>query len=301
MKIVYLGNFNISHSVETSVAAALTCLGNEVVKIQSDAISFFSALLNRITSEDPDLVLFSKAPVPNCGILIKRLRQLDITTACWHWDLYHGCMGRESEVWPQHDCDFMFTTDGGNSVKFQTGDTLEFWLPSAVNHLEAVAQPPDYQYDVGFVGHRNSKFQPGREELVDFLEGQYGDAFCYTGNTFGLKLNKWLSQVRVVVGDCHPSANGYYWSDRIYEVIGRGGFILHPEVEGLNSHFTPHLHYDTYIRGDFEGLKSKIDYYLDFPSIRSNIRDDGHKHCIEHHTYTQRCRTLLNVVRPSCH
>ena len=49
-------------------------------------------------------------------------------------------------------------------------------------------------------------------------------------------LNDLIASCKVIIGESiiHP----YYWSNRIYETIGRGGFCLHAYHEGIENEYT---------------------------------------------------------------
>lgn len=224
MKILYFGNFTRSFSTENYVAYALGRLGQEVVKIPNTQFDVWEACKHRIMQEAPDVVLFSKAPVCHTDRILDLCNGHNILSVCWHWDLYFGCGNRSNERWPQLRSDLLFSTDGGHDRKFKNAGYSHQVLRQGIHYPEAIIQPPDYQYDVGFVGH-NSEFQPGRPELIAHLSDTYGSRFSYVSNVRGLKLNKWLSQVKVVVGDSYPSDEGAYWCvDSETEVLTQRGW-----------------------------------------------------------------------------
>ena len=110
-----------------------------------------------------------------------------------------------------------------------------------------------------------------------------------------MSLNKALSEVKIVVGASYPS--NYYWSNRIYEITGRGGFILHPETFGLDEEFTDGVHYVSYRRNNFTQLQNKIQYYLENDEEREQIREAGYRHCSQNLTYTHRVQSLLTTIQ----
>jgi hypothetical protein len=297
-RILYFGKFKSLHSTENYVTYALQRLGQDVIKVEHDKISDFAGVKNLILSEYPDVVLFSKAPVANTRQILDLCVNHEILTICWQWDLYFDCQQREREQWPQFSSHLVFTSDGGHDEEFETRGINHQVLRQGIHYPEAIIQPSDYKYDVGFVGHREEKFQKGRGELVTFLERRYKKKFAYVNDVRGLRLNRWLSQVKVVVGDSYPSPR--YYSNRVYETLGRGGFLLHPETEGLEREFKRGLHLDTYDRYNRATLLSKINYYLENESIRESIRQEGHSYCRDNYTYTERCRTLLSHIGAAC-
>lgn len=295
-KILYLGKFNTSYSTEVYVSYALRRLGQTVEAIPHNELGARSSWDDYLSKHSPDVVMFSKAPVAGCRELINACKRRGIITVAWVWDLYFECGNRPEKDWPQFEADLVFTSDGGHSDDFKARGWNHCTLRQGIHFPEAVAQPPDHKFLVGFVGHKNGKFQPGRQELVQHLQTTYGDQFTHAETVRGLDLNKWLASVCVVVGDSYPTSTGGYWSNRIYEVTGRGGFMLHPDIRGLNNEFKAGLHIGTYDRGDLEDLDNKINFYASEPDVREEIRRNGHILCKTHYTYVERCRTLLNHI-----
>lgn len=60
-----------------------------------------------------------------------------------------------------------------------------------------------------------------------------------------------------MIGDSVYSPN--YWSNRVVETLGRGGFLIHREVEGLSKEYPDLV---TYEKDNYEDLKNKIKFYL---------------------------------------
>ena len=88
----------------------------------------------------------------------------------------------------------------------------------------------------------------------------------------------------------------YYWSDRVYETLGRGGFIIHPRIKGMEDDFEDKKHLVFYEFGDFEQLKREIDFYLEADDLREEIRRQGHEHVKKNHTYLNRWTTILESL-----
>jgi spore maturation protein CgeB len=102
----------------------------------------------------------------------------------------------------------------------------------------------------------------------------------------------------VVVGDtlCPGFSYPGYWSDRVYETLGRGGFLVHPRIAGLERQFTDGEHLAYYDYTDFDGLFAVIDRYLDDPAERESIRAFGHAEVHRNHLYIHRWQTILETL-----
>jgi hypothetical protein len=141
---------------------------------------------------------------------------------------------------------------------------------------------------------------PHRQELLAFLRDTYGDRFAKFGGPEGptirgRDLNDLYASAKVVVGDtlALKGRRTAYWSDRVYETIGRGGFLIMPRISKLVEEI-PDL--PTFEFGDFGELAIHVDYWLAHPEKREALRAKLQAHVREHCTYTQRSRELLEVV-----
>ena len=256
------------------------------MKTYSHGRSTYSGARWHVRQFRPNFVLFSKASKPWFSEFITWLRQQRITSVCWQWDLFWG-YGRDPI--PAFNCDYVFSTDGGHSNKWPGHHQV---LRQGIHLPEhQFYEPGDWKASVAFVG----RAMPYRRRLLKHLDENW--QCLRVTSTRCLPLNRLLSKIKIVVGD---SVNvKHYWSNRIYEITGRGGFILHPETEGLNDHFNPGVHYDTFIRDDMGDLDAKIRFYLDNESERERIRRAGFEHCGSVHTYSHRVRELLQAVGQS--
>jgi spore maturation protein CgeB len=102
----------------------------------------------------------------------------------------------------------------------------------------------------------------------------------------------------VVVGDslCPTFEKPFYWSDRATETMGRGGFLIHPYVKGMDLFFQNEEHLVYYNYGDFEDLFAKIDYYLENGLERKIIATKGMLHVRDNHTYKNRFTQILTTL-----
>ena len=128
---------------------------------------------------------------------------------------------------------------------------------------------------------------PYRSQLITFLKGRYADRFAAWGHPNptirNQDLNDLYASAKVSVGDslCKNFKHENYWSDRIYETTGRGHFIIHPYIKGLEDSFHIQGKTDrpaelvTYDFGDFEQLGRLIDRYVSLiPRARRSVTGD---------------------------
>lgn len=237
--------------------------------------------------------------------MLSTLRAKGIPTVAFHLDRWWG-LDREKRVYeePFFRCDYVFTADGGHDDEWASLDINHFWLPPAVYHAEAVDGSPQSRYrsDVAFVGswrsYGHKEWEPKRLKMLGALRRRYGRQFkCWPVKEAirGTELNDLYATVKVLVGDsCLAGNPSRYWSDRIPETTGRGGLLVHPQVEGL-SDVHPHLPTGS----DTEAMIMMIDVFLADDEARESARKKNAEHTRQNHTYKIRMQTVLDTIFPA--
>lgn len=289
MRVFYIGKFENSYRTEQYVAHALRENGCDVRCFDVVRPVNYRAMLRLIKQYRPTILLTAKAVPGFMDSLLAWCKSKGILTVCWLWDLYWGYRRTRPIQWRS---DLLFTTDGGHNHEFERAGCNHHILRQGIHAPEYKIFPPKYRYDVGFVG--GLKGHPSRRRLIRWLADNYGSRFIHHTSTRGLELNHALRKCRVIVGDSYPSSN--YWSNRIYEITGRGGFLLHPETDGLSAEFGSGKHYASYERDNYKEIAWLIEYYLHHDEDREAIRLEGWRHCGQY-TYTARAKSLLGIVR----
>jgi predicted SAM-dependent methyltransferase len=301
VRLAYVGNFSQPHCTESHVAATLEDMGHSVLRLQENE-QVAGQLSTKLA--DSDLLLWTRTWP---GYVSKSdLVGLNIPSASLHLDLYVG-LQREAglDYDPFWKTDFVFTPDG-------SPEAAEVFKRKGVNHhylkpgvLKLECKPgnfrADFAQDVVFVG--SGKYLhtewPYRKKLLDWLRNTYGDRFGKYGHPEATirnqDLNDLYASAKVVVGDslCLNFTKPYYWSDRVYETIGRGGFIIHPFIEGMQEEFKHRETIVFYEYNDWTGLKTQVDHYLEHEDERKRIQQAGQDYVREHATYHNRLKQLL--------
>ena len=322
MNIAYVGNFAPPHSTENEVRKALDKLGHDVWLCQEGERARFDELDARV--HEFDVVLWTRTkdlcdriPVVTQRRLLLDARRAGVPTVGFHLDRWWGLRehGREDSVWcePYFRCEHFFSTDGAHDVEFAAAGVNAIWMPPAVSEFECSPGTPraEWQADVGFLGsvrHYHGE-HPHRQELVAWLRDTYGDRFRqFPGDgqpgIRGADLRDLIASVKVWVGDSclAPRADGgpmrAYISDRVPEVTGRGGFLMHPWVDGI---FDDTCYDDggevvTWPMGDWPKLKQLIDYWVDADDARAEVAAAGRKRTLRNHVYTVRMAEVLAAV-----
>jgi hypothetical protein len=308
MKILYLGSFGKPYDTEKYIADSLEFLGHTVERLHVS--EYTETQIGQIAdSIKPDFILLSKGWPKGEGMgYAPFMKTLPYPKVSWFFDL----------VWPLPSCrkaliynhpifsaDITFTTDGGSQEEFRKHGINHHVLRQGIYEPEAVRGKPrdEFKYDVVFVGGSRFHGVVGwnhRKELIRFLERAYGNRFKQFGQENeneirNLELNDLYASAKVVVGDTVYSPQ--YWSNRLYESLGRGAFLIFPMVDGLEQEFEPYEHFIPYYYGQYAELKDKIEFFLAHPKERKRIQDAGFAYCKAHHTYTKRCEQLIREVK----
>jgi len=289
VRILYVGKFERPYSTENYVTWALRDQGVFVQQRAHNTLKRLSTAQDLVRIHNIDVVLFSKASVPCIRELLPWCKEQKILTVCWQWDLFFGYRTQRP---PQFKADLLLTTDGGHDAAFRKHGSNHRLLRQGIHKPEHVLYPPNYKHDVAFVGSQGG--HTSRLRLLRWLKNTYGTQFVRHRTVRGLNLNKAMAQAKIIIGDSYPSKN--YWSNRIYEIIGRGGFFMHPRVDGLSTEFTDGMHYVSYKRGDFDQLGHRIGVCLRDDDAREKVRRLGFKRCGERFTYSHRVTELLRHI-----
>lgn len=302
--ILYFGSFDLPYDTERYVADTLETLGCKVTRKTPTKVSLEE--LKELVKQEWDFILMSKGWFNFSIDLVNNTLYSSLAKRVgWFWDLGWETP-REAMIYSHHlfKANLVLTSDGGHDEKWKEHMINHKVLRQGIFEPEAVKgnYRQEYAYDVVFVGtnvHKDAFGWSHRGRLIDFLKKNYGTRFKWLGGKGqeirNAELNDLYASAKVVVGDSVNSRN--YWSNRIYETLGRGGFLIFPEVEGIETEFTPYEHFVPYTYSDFDGLKEKIDYYINHDEERNKIRDAGFEFCKKHHTYTHRCKELLELVK----
>jgi hypothetical protein len=315
MMLLYVGNFRPSWSTETYVARSFENIGELVVRLQEDEVDG-EQVLQAASRFNADWLLYTRTWGVKDGLaggwkMIEGLRRKGITTATLSLDLYWG-LNREEMIHeePMWRTDIVFTADGGRDADWKAAGVNHAWLPPAVYEGECWRGHPQEKYkaDVIFVGSFRAyhKEWPFRQELVRGLADRYGARFQHWGDARyvrGWDLNDLYASAKIVVGD--SLARPKYWSDRVPETLGRGGFLLTPEIEGMEQEgYLPRRHLLYYRRGDLGDCIARIDEtlfragtQLPLEQEREEIITGGMALVKSRHTYAHRARGMLDAIR----
>lgn len=291
MKIGFIGKFNKIYD-EEYIARSFESLGHEVMRVEENVA--LGAVLLRFKEFEPDLVLFTKLEgIEDGQRFLKILKDRGVKTASWIFDLYFD-YPREYRVDTAacFKAQYVVTTDGGHAKNWEKKGIKHLCVRQGIYKEECFMESKERKLDIVFVGSDNA-LCPERQQVIREIDKAYGDRFTWFGrkNTHEVRstaLNELYSRTKIVIGDSVYSP--YYWSNRVVETLGRGGFLIHQEVPGLKEEF-PHI--VTYERGNINDLKAKIDYYLEHEEEREDIRKKNFEWVRDTYTMDKKCKELL--------
>lgn len=309
--ITFLGNFRVDYSSETHHAKTLQSLGHKVIKLQ-ETEEKSEKILEYASKSDLFIWIHThgwKTPGRiHMSKVLERLKKSNVPTITYHLDLWFG-LKRQKDLYSDpayKDIQHFFTVDSKMADWFNQETSVHgHYLPAGIYDKEAYYRPAKkLNHEVIFVGSK--RYHPEwkyRGQLIDYLGKTYNKKFEHWGNdglgvVRGKNLNQLYASTKVVVGDtlCPNFNYPNYWSDRVYETIGRGGFIIHPYIKGMEKEFTDREHLVFYEYKNFKQLKELVDYYLVNDEEREKIRVAGHNLVKKKYTYKNRWQYILEEL-----
>ena len=277
---------------EGAITHALESLGHDVHRLRES--KGHKAYLLKV-----DMILFHKWQD------VSTLKSLDIPKVFWYFDLVDcndltlqsRCAVRRAwmkDILPH--VDLGFCTDGdwvdGRHIS-TTGVTRKLrWLPQGVDErMLAVSPSKGRSIPLLFVGATNGGQL--RKSFVAEMETRYGNAFVQLTRTHGERLAQTIAGTQIVVCPDGPSTDRY-WSNRVYNMLGYGAFVLHPYCDRLVQSYPPGsmIFYE-----NRKQLHEMIDHFTSRPLMRAEIAATGLEQTRLKHTYRHRCDELVKEVQ----
>lgn len=287
MRITFIANFGTSGYDEKHIAESFERLGHTVQRIHERGIA--EQMIEAI--DTPDLVLWFKLNNPEAIKIVEACKKY--VTVCWVFDLYIGYPREYRLQSPCFKADYVFSGDGGHQREFEALGINHHIVRQGIFEDECFIKEGEQKLEVAFVGSDNPYYQE-RSKIMDKLSRKYKFHWFGRANTNevrGEKLNELFAISAIVVGDSVVSP--HYWSNRVVETLGRGGFLIHREVEGIKEAYPDLVTYD----GSLEDLYQKIDYYLINSDEREAIRERNFTLVKNNYTMQHKCAELLQVCQ----
>lgn len=245
-------------------------------------------------------------------------RDRGIPVVGYHLDIWWG-LQRQTQVdtEPFFQCDLLITADGGHDDLWAEHAVNHVWFPPAVSAREADFGTPreEMRSKIAFVGSWQGGYHEEhqhRHELVRFLKLNYRNICEFWPKrgehaVRGQALRDLYASVDIATGDSCFAGSGLarYVSDRLPETTGRGGLLLHPDIEGItdgsewrtgSSVWRADEHLLTWEAGNWDQLGARIEWALSHPDERRVIAEAGQRFTSEHHTYDTRMDQLVDLL-----
>lgn len=326
LRVAVLGNVDpdVWWSTENEYIDAWTRAGATVEGFHEKHPGDWHRLIDRVA--EFDLVQWTSTRDFSVGVgsdlqwrLATRCAKAGVPLVGVHLDIWFGFKrAADVDTLPYFQaCDVLFTADGGNRDEWEARDINHRWLLPAISERWLGVGTPQQKYrsKIAFTGSWEGGYHPEaehRHQLVAWLQENYGDDVRFYPKAgqpriHGLELNDLYASVDVVVGDSAVlPGKGFYCSDRVPEVLGRGGILTHPWVEGVcspdDAPYDPDRLLGPFVyvgweQGDWAELATVIERLLDLnPFDQAIVRENNVDWIADRHTYTHRCFEIVDAL-----
>lgn len=189
--------------------------------------------------------------------------------------------------------DLGFCTDGDWVKKDQSGKLV--WLTQGADgRITGRITRAEQPIDILFTGIENGGTQ--RASFVAEMRERYGSRFVHhRSGYYREKMANLIASSKIVVAPDGPVTDRY-WSNRIYNVLGFGGCLIHPLCHGLwKQGYIGGTHYLTYETRD--ELHMHIDSLLRDRDVRTFLSTNGLNQTMKSNLYRHRCEELIRTVQ----
>lgn len=293
MKVLYVAKHDSGDNDDEG--AILHCLrqqGCEVLTWQED-------LFRSCPKRQYDFVLFHK--IDDLSTVerypgFKVFWYFDLITSA-DWDL--KARGTERARWMRRAKQVFnlgFLTDGD----WAKANGWEHLLQGADGRVVGPGCADAYTHDIAFIGsqiHGGVRIRSLRE-----LKQRYGKKFSALGHhpkerVHGRALADLLASVKIAIAPEGPVTD-LYWSNRVYQHLGFGAFLLHPYCAKLREHYTES---ELPMYRSQDELYALINHYIERPEERATIAAAGYARTVAEHTYSHRVREMLSTIKERLH
>lgn len=193
--------------------------------------------------------------------------------------------------------DFFFLSNFGQLSEYQKKWSIKntYFMPQGCFLAKELPKDNEYLYDLGFLGRRqtNDPRYQKRNEILDAFSKKFSvkesDKTLTLESTIGFyqtcKINLGLSWRNDVM---------LYSSDRIFNVLGAGGFYLCSYFSGMEKLFKNHKHL-VWFKSINDGLEQS-QFYLDHEDKRKEIIEAGYFLVKTKHTYQKRVVNVFDII-----
>lgn len=313
MNFLYVGNFVPPHSTENDIKATLESMGFGVTPMQENRAD--PDHIRKLALQHDAMIWTTtwgyEQPLDYTLETIDMLKASGIPTIAYHLDLFFGVKrkGKPLVQEPMFHMEHMFSPDANHEESFRALGTgvNHHYLPPGVLEASCYLGRKRAAYNpikLAFVGsYRYHPEWPHRTRLLAEAHNRYGAAFVQFGHiperkVRGQMLNDLYASVPVVLGDslCLDREFSTYWSDRVYETLGRGGLLVMPEIHALNAEDQFNGLLPTWPWEDWDRMEQEINYWIENPDEALALRGKLQAIVRAGHTYRHRWNKVLKTV-----
>jgi hypothetical protein len=308
MRIAILGAGG-ARKTETSVLRAARTLGHEcrlinVVRWRRGTGPWAGRIVRHLVNAfEPDFLIFTRHAI-ELGEDAVRIMVRGRTSVFWYFDLEP----KEKVIRLATLVDRLFITYFGKLAQYRlAGLTNVEFLPQGVDpEVDAPAPfaPPQLECDTSFVGSGQSSYRYDVLRAVAAVsrlqirgpgwETAPPDLPVRGGPVHGKQLAQVIRGAAISLGaSSYPGQDSdrFSASNRMWKILGCGGFYLGRYVEGIEA-FAAGGEHCAWYRTPAEAAQLTQRYLTD-PADRLRIAQAGRAHALAHHTYSQRLKLLL--------
>ncbi len=250
LRIMLLGDFGSSWRHEALTANALLDLGHAVSRFHEYLMLSVERVAAEVNSGRYDCLLFYKGRVgarsleevfaPTGEAIAAVIERARVPCYTWYVDrAYQFDFQPAREAWMRRVaplCRVAFVADGALA-----GTDWARWHilrePIDPGVVQRLCVPDDQRKPLAFIG----QLYGNRADELAAITTAFPLEFI-TG-TYGAALSAAIQGHKIILGPRYPTVPGF-WGNRVYVVLGHGGFFLAPEVEGMRDEgFLPGVHY----------------------------------------------------------
>jgi spore maturation protein CgeB len=254
-------------------------------------------------SFEPDVLLLTRHAIELGETRLKQLVR-GRTSVFWYFDLEP----KEKVLRLARLVGKMYVTYFGQLPAYRAAGIDEVgFLPQGVDperDVPAASAPPAYHCETSFVGSGQASYRYEVLRAVAAVSrlqirgpgwaGAPSDLPVAGGPVHGRQLAQVIRGAAVSLGaSSYPQQDveRFSASNRMWKILGRGGFYLGRQVDGIES-FARDTEHCAWYRSSAHAAEL-VRHYLMRPEERERISTAGRTHALAHHTYAHRLALLL--------
>jgi len=308
MRIVVLGAGG-ARKTEASIVRAVRSLGHQcrmvdVVGWSRYARRWAGRIAAYLTEAfEPDFLILTRHAIELGESPIRNLLRKP-AAVFWYFDLEP----KEKVLQLGHMVGKMYVTYFRQVETYRAAgiEQVEF-LPQAMDpgrDFPAPDAPHQYRCDVSFVGSGDSRYRYDVLRAVSAVsrlqirgpgwQNAPSELPVVGGPIYGRRLAQVIRGAAISLGaSSYPGQDTerFSASNRMWPILGCGGFYLGRYVEGIET-FASDGHHCAWYRSPAEAAEL-VRHYLKHPAERDRIAHAGRHHALAHHTYAHRLELLL--------